>query len=273
LRIVLRPERIELMRSGRKLTARGYQRHVHDNVIIPCAPAVDETRPWNGAIKTLEMNLPSFAERKTEVNVVLSNHFMHYLLVPWLSKLSDEEEMVFAQHCFKEMYGSAADSWSVRTSPGPAGVATVASAVDTRLLDELRELLGRMGLDIRSIQPDLMEAYNSCRDILEGRNAWIALLEPGSLCLAVLQKGQLVWIRKLRIGDVWHEELPTLLEREAYLADAEAAMDEVFLWAPHLEGTEIPAAGRWKIRHLQATPKPQSGREGRRLRDLAGGQR
>lgn len=273
LRIALHPERIELHRSGRKLTLQGYQRHVDDKAIIPCAPGADAARPWNSALQTLETNLPSFVEPGTEVSVILSNHFMHYLLVPWLSKLSDEEEMVFARHCFKEMYGSAAESWSVRTSPGPAGVATVASAVDTRLLEELRALLGRMGLDIKSIQPDLMEAYNNCQDVLEGRDAWIALLEPGSLCLAVLRKGQLTWIRNLRIGDVWHEELPTLLEREAYLADAEAAMDDVFLWAPYLESTEIPAVERWKIWHLQAMPTLRRGRDDGRRNDLARGRR
>jgi hypothetical protein len=95
-----------------------------------------------------------------------------------------------------------------------------------------------------------MTAYNSCRHSLQGRSAWVALLEPGNLCLALLQKGQLVWIRKLRIGEAWDEELPALLEREQLLADSEETMNEVLLWAPHLEDRDIPAVGRWNIRHL-----------------------
>jgi hypothetical protein len=71
----------------------------------------------------------------------------------------------------------------------------------------------------------------------------------------VLSKGQLVWIRKLRIGDAWQEELSTLLEREAFLADAEVVTSELFLWAPHLEEMEMPELGRWSIRSLKPSLK------------------
>lgn len=251
LRIVLCPERVALLRSGRKLTLRGYKRDVLDSGIVACEPAAAGDKPWRGALNTLELALPSFTQRKMKVEVILSNHFVQYILVPWLDNLSDEEELAFAHHCFREVHGTAADSWSVRTSPGRAGAATIASAVDTALLEELRALLERMGLDIHSIQPHLMTACNSCRNSLEGRSAWVALLEPGNLCLARLQQGELVWIRKLRIGDAWDEELPALLEREQLLADAEDASNEVLLWAPQLETAYLTVAGRWQIRQLK----------------------
>lgn len=256
LRIVLSPERIALLHTGHELTLHGYKSHVHANGIVPCELDAASDKPWSSVLKTLEATLPSFIKRKMKVEVILSNHFVQYILVPWLDKVSDEEGLAFAHHCFHEVYGSAADSWSVRVSPDRAGVAAIASAVDTGLLDELHSLLERMGLGIKSIQPHLMTAYNSCRGSLEGCSAWIALLEPGNLCLAMLQKGQLVWIRKLRISEAWDEELPTILERERLLADAEGTMDEVLLWAPHLEDMDLTAMGRWKIRHLKPGLEP-----------------
>lgn len=256
LGIVLCPERIALLHTERKLTLRGYQSDVHAQRDIPCETAADAEMPWHNAVKTLEMTLPALIKCKMEVNVTLSNHFIRYLLVPWFDKMSDEEELVFAQHCFREMYGNASDSWSVRVSPGKPGVAALASAVDTSLLEELHGLLKGMSLDIMSIQPHLMVAFNGCRAKLKGRSAWVAFLEPGNLCLAALQKGQLVWIRKLRIGNAWQEELSAILEREAYLVDAEVAGDEVLLWAPHLADMDIPAKGRWKIQHLKPDIKP-----------------
>lgn len=256
LDIVLCPERIALLHSERKLTLRGYRNDIHAERNIQCETAADAEMPWHNAIKTLGVTLPSLVQRKMSVNVTLSNHFMRYLLVPWFDNMSDEDELVFARHCFREMYGSAADSWSVRISPGKPGVAALASAVDTSLLEELHGLLEGMSLDIKSIQPHLMVAFNGCRARLEGRSAWIAFLEPGNLCLAALQKGQLVWIRKLRIGDAWQEELSAILEREAYLVEAEVAGDDVLLWAPHLADMEIPAEGRWKIQHLKPDMKP-----------------
>ncbi len=269
LGVVLCPERIALLHTERKLTLRGYQSDVRAERNILCETAADAEMPWHNAVRTLGTTLPSLAQRKMAVNVTLSNHFMRYLLVPWFDNMSDEEELVFARHCFKERYGSAADAWSVRISPGKPGVAALASAVDSSLLEELHGLLEGMSLDIKSIQPHLMVAFNSCRTSLEGCSAWVALLEPGNLCLAALQKGQLVWIRQLRIGDAWQKELPAILEREAYLVDAEVAMDEVFLWAPHFAEMDIPAEGRWRMQYLKPDMKPGQEPEHSMLHTLA----
>jgi len=261
LSIVLAPERVSLLRAERRLTLRGYARSICDRKSVPCGIDGGGEMPWSGAIAALEAVLPSVAERSMEVNVILSNHFMQYVLVPWFDKLTDKEELALAQHCFAEMYGNDAESLSVRVSPGRAGVAALASAVDIRLLEELGGLLGRMELDLKSVQPHLMVAYNSCRDRLADCSAWVALMEPRGLCLAALQKGELAWIRKLRIGDDWHRELPAILERETYLVDAGAEMDEVLLWAPHLAEMNIPTGRRWKFQQLKPGEKSGSGPE------------
>jgi hypothetical protein len=218
--------------------------------------------PWSGALKTLTTALPFFARHNMKVTVILSNHFVHYLLVPWCDKLGGEkEEMAYARHCFGEVYGHAADAWELRLSPDKAGAPALASAVDNRLLDELRGLLATAGVNIKSIQPHLMAAHNICHANLQGRNAWLALLEPGNLCLAMLQQGQWTWMRKLHIGDVWHEELPAILEREECLAGAEAAVNDVLLWMPHLhekqkvESNKNLVGGRWQFEHLKASLK------------------
>lgn len=256
LDIALSPGRIEMLHVERKLTLRGYQSRVRTSETIPCEiPAAGEPA-WSGALRMLEMKLASSIKSKADVSVTLSNHFMHYMLVPWFDEMNDEEEMVFARHCFSDVYGSAADSWSVRISPGKAGDAALASAVDSRLLEELRGLFKKTGFTVKSIQPRLMAAFNSCQAGLRGRSAWVALLEPGNLCLAVLRQGKIVWIRKLRIGEAWQEELSTILEREAYLSDAEVVSNELFLWAPHLEDSEMPELGRWKIQNLDPSLEP-----------------
>jgi len=252
LRIVLGPERIALLHTSPALTPRGER----NKRIIPCEAPLDGEMPWHSAVRTLEVALPSIAKPKMHAKVTVANSFMRYLLVPWIDKMSDEEELSFAQHCFKETYGVTADSWTVRISPGRVGAPSLASAIDTGLLEKLRGIFGQMGVGIKSIQPHLMVAFNSCQVGLEDRSAWVALLEPGSVCLAVLQKGQLTWIRKLRIGTAWHEELATILDREACLADADGVADEVLLWAPHVEKLDFPASGRWKIQHLKPGLKP-----------------
>lgn len=260
--VVIYPEQLVLLNAVNKLTPRGLKRHVHAQANIPCEAGDDGDSLWSGAIRMLEKVLPLFAKRNMKVTVILSNHFVHYALIPWCDSLRGEkEEMAHARHCFETLYGGAVDGWELRLSPDKAGVPALASAVDKKLLEELRGVLGHAGVDIRSIQPHLMVAHNICHASLRGCSAWLALLEPGNLCLAMLQKGQLAWMRKMRIGKTWQEELPTILEREECLAGAEPAMNEVLLWAPHLhEKSEsgdniIPASLRWKFQHLKASQK------------------
>lgn len=261
-RIVVRPDRVVLARMKRELTRHGLKRHVQAIHDLPCAPATEEDLPWSGALRALEAALPEFSDRKSHATVVLSNHFMRYALIPWSDALKDaKEEMAYARHSFSGMYGQDSGTWELRVSPGRGCTAQMASAVDARLLGSLRESLGRFAVNLKSIQPHLMLACNACHASLRGRSSWFAVLEHGNLCLALLQKGRWSWVRSMRIGSNWHEELPLLLEREAFNANIETGINDVLLWAPeHGEIPQIPG-GRWKIQNLQPQRVPGIGAE------------
>lgn len=261
LTIELWPGQILLRRAGHRLTLRGKKLDVAGQEVIAVEAKGDV--PWAGALNALAQVLPRFIWRDMHATVILSNHFVQYAIVPWCGELTDEDEMVFAKHRFKEIYGDAAEVWDVRVSEGAAGCPRVASATDARMLEELRGLLVQMGVRTESIQPHLMLAFNSCRGSLRGRNAWFALLEPGNLCVALLQDGAINWIRKMRIAATWQDELPKLLERESCLAEGAAGISTVFLWAPDVDGGIIPPSGRWNIQHL----KPSSEDVGTLLSD------
>ncbi len=259
LRIFMRPERVALLRSERRLTLRGPSSIVRARTSMRCDRAGDAQKAWRGALAALETALPAFVGRDVHANIVLSDTFMHYTLIPWFDNLSDAEDVALAQHRFREMCGEAADTLNICVSPGPPGVPSLAGAVDAELIAELTRLMERMKIRIRSIQPHFMVACNSSAASLAGRSAWIALPEPNSLCLGALREGNLVWIRKFRVGDAWQEDFPAILEREAYLADADAQLDEVMLWAPHLSDDDLPHGGRWRISRL--SPDPACARE------------
>ncbi len=256
LTIILSPGCAALQSTEKKLTLRGMAHTLLDRAVAHSASEGEML--WMGALEALGSVLPRFAMRGMHASVILSNHFVQYILVPWCDDLSDDDEIAHAQHCFRELYGDIADGWEVRVSPNSIGAPALASAVDGRLLGELRGMLVGAGLSVKSIRPHLMAAFNCCRDSLQGRNAWFALLEPGNLCLATLQGGQLSWLRKVRIGNAWHEELSRHLERETYLANNGAATNDVLLWAPQHEARSIPALARWNIQQLK--PNPLRGR-------------
>ncbi len=255
--IVLRPDRVVLARMKRELTRHGWKRHVRTIQDVPCAPVTGDDLPWSGVLSVLEAALAEFAGRRSIGSVILSNHFMRYALIPWNDALNDEkEEIAYAQHLFGEMYGRDSVAWELRISSGRTGMPQLASAVDTRLLGALRDIFQRSEVNLNSIQPHLMQAYNACHPLLRERSAWLALIEQGNLCLALLHEGKWSWIRMMRIGSQWHKELPSLLNREAMVADIESSVDEVLLWAPEYREISIPSGGRWKIQHLQPPCMP-----------------
>ncbi len=249
LSIVVGSQQIAVLHTRRTLTLRGQHFDVLGREVV--SAGTEDGSGWHRTAIALESVLPRLAQPGVTATVILSNHFVNYALVPWRDNMSDADELAYARHCFKEQYDDASDAWDVRVSPGRAGMAALASAVDVTLLAELRGVLGKAGVRVQSIQPHLMVAFNNCHAGMEGRNAWFALLEPGNLCLCLLRNGQLTWMRKVRIGDPWQDEFSTILEREAYLAEAGLEADDVFLWAPQLEGKQSIARGRWNIMHLK----------------------
>lgn len=262
LRIVLTPNQVLLARIGRSVSWRGLERRVLEKKVISCADcaggqakggdAAGSAAQWGAAVQALESALAKQAGRRVFATVVLSNHFMRYALLPWSDVPGDEaEEIAYARHAFRQTYGDATENWDVRLSPGKVGMPQLASAVDPHLPDALRELFGRTGIELESIQPHLMAAYNTCQAILHRRNAWFALVEPGNLCLALLRQGRWESLRTMRLDGDGRVALPLILEREAILAESATATDDVFLWGPWLRNEQLPNSKRWKFWVLQ----------------------
>ncbi len=251
LRIAVCPEWVALLRIERRLTRRGLSRHLRDKDIRPGGDDGADAPLWSGALKTLEQALAAPGERKPVAAVTLSNHFVRYALVPWSELVNDEEEEIaLARHCFREVYGEAADQWELRLSADDSGAPRLASAVDVALLESLRGVFDQAGVALKSVQPHLMAVYNACRPQLGKRTGWLALVETGTLTLALLKEGRVVRLRTLRLGGDWREELTTALERESYLAETDSR--NVYLWAPGA----FHEHGSWRVQSLQTAARP-----------------
>lgn len=253
LQVELAPDQVNLVHSERRLTLRGMRTTVW-NEWLAAAAAGPEEAPWRGAVQALATALPARAggAARARARVILTNRLVRYVLVPWSDALGDAgEEAAFARHCFERVYGEAAVQWELRVSDARDGLPKLASAVDAALPGALREVFAAAGVRLDSIQPGLMAVCNDYRRRLRGRHAWLALLEPGNLVLALLDHGRWVRVRSMRIGPGWRVELAQVLEREAYLADPEAATRDVFLWASGLGDVKLPENDRWQF-HLLA---------------------
>jgi len=252
LRVVLYPDHLAMVRIEKEITRQGLRFRVKTRAVVSDVAVAAGEPLWGGSLKALGEALSSVAGRKAQGTVILSNRFMSYALVPWSVDLGGEgEEQAMARHCFRNAYGEVVEHWDIRLSPSKAGAPMLASAVDRRLPEALRAVLGLAGVALKSIQPHLMAAYNTCRGRIHGDCAWFGVVERGNLCLALLQRDCWSSLRTLRIGEDWQVELPQILEREAILADCAAPASEVYLWAPEFGADALPDHSRWQVLSLR----------------------
>lgn len=230
--------------------SRGWRRRVADQQRVACDSAVDEP-PWKRAISALQMLLPALASRPAKATVALSNRFVRYVLVPWNDQLTNlQEEAAFARHCFREVYGDAAQSWEVRVSPAAVGQPRIASAVDRELLSAVRELFTGSALRLWSIQPHLMAAYNRSRRKLHGGACLFLLAEERFYTCMALVRGSCRAVRSGMFDGPLSQHLPVILDRE-YLWSGMEERPKVFVYAPEQPSVRLAAATAWGRNSLQ----------------------
>ena len=163
-----------------------------------------------------------------ETTVILSNHFVRYLVLPWSAELlTSAEELEFARARFVQVYGEMARNWIIRIDKAPPGAGRLAAATDLALVEALTRILGAAGLRLASCQPALMAQFNGSRNRI-GVDAWLVSAEQGRLLIARTHRGQWHSVRARAIRGT-PVALCELLEQEQVLLSVGTLNDKVFL--------------------------------------------
>ncbi len=218
LRVELRPASVGLVRRGMVPRSR-----VLSTRAIPVEVGAGENRSesWRAAVDALTAALREPRGRAGRVEIVLSDHFVRYLLIPWSGGLvGDGERLGFARLAFRDLYGHVADTWDLCLDEQPAGQASFACAVDRALASSLRELVARAGGQLIALIPSLADCINRHRPALNAPEFCLAAAEPGRVSLAFHSRGGWQAVRSSRIDGPLSETLPTLLKQEIAVGDA-----------------------------------------------------
>lgn len=174
---------------GGALWGRGWSPRPARHVVVKCPPDADAPG-WRPALETLGGWVRELRVRRVPVRVLLSNHFVRYLVVPWATGLARRDERIgLARHLFRQNFGEAAAGWSIQLASAGYGQAALACAVEDELLAALRAQFAQSKLHFRSAQPLFALAFNRFRAQI-GDDACLAVLEPGRLCCAIVRQGQ-----------------------------------------------------------------------------------
>lgn len=233
VRIALSPRRAVAVRLGG-----GLRPKILDYKVVDCAGG-DAERPWMPALDALRgvLALPRIAGAIAAV--ILSDHFVHYLLVPWNPEVvTEQEEIAFAKAHFLRVYGAASQDWAIRLSDGNTAAQRVASAIEQPLLDALSAMLPKYHLRLCSIQPHLMTAFNAWGG-RQVRDGWLAIAEPGRLLLGLRRGGEWISLRSRPLNGA--ATVSEIIAQERRLLGLEASPERVFLHAA--DGVTLDTAG------------------------------
>jgi hypothetical protein len=165
---------------------------------------------------------------KGEATLILSSHFVRYVVLPWSGELITEaEELEFARTRFIQVFGQWARDWTIVMSPAPAGASRLCAAVDAALIGAATGALAASGLRLRSVQPALMAQFNEWRRRI-GADGWLAIAEQGRLLVAWIAGGQWRSVRARALNEA-AVSLAQVLEQEQLLLSAGGANNKVFL--------------------------------------------
>jgi len=198
---------------------------------------------WREAVQALQDDLGREPLRARGLDVVLSDHWVRYVALPWREGLNGAAEWAaYAAHAFGTTYGDVAGRWRVRVAAGLPGDARLAAAIDDELPAALAALAGEAGLPLGRIEPHFCRAFDRFRRVLPGAGAWFVTLEPGRLCAGRVAGGGCFEVVRARSGEHPADTLETVLRETALAAGDDAAAATVFVVAqdaPPVSGRSV----------------------------------
>lgn len=176
-----------------------------------------------------------------DITIVLSNHFVQYVLLPWRAEVSRPSELAaYAGILFDETFGNDAGGREILIGRERAGSARIAAGIESTLLHGLRSAVAASRLRLVSVQPYLSAVFHRMRRAVGSRDFMFVLAEPARSCVMVATGGRWRSLRSVATTALPHE-LAHLIEREAQLAGlADEGMPPVFVHAPGHDALKVP---------------------------------
>ena len=235
----LAPDRLTAVRLGRGLRPRP---------IRQCEVRLDadSTTPWRPCLAAFHDLVRDAKWQTASIDFVLSSHFVRYAVIPGDPHAQTaDERAALGVIVFRKTFGSLCKNWRITLSESPKGLSTLAAAIPSGLLEDLRASVGK-GSRIHSIRPDLMETFNRVGASLKDSLAIFALVESGRVTIAHVADG------------AWKSSTSRLVPLDdanafAHVLEEEAALcpfpENAAIWIRDLTGTTaIPADMTGRVR-------------------------
>jgi hypothetical protein len=214
-----------------------------------------ETLVWMQATTQLDKLLGTMQfKANTQLNITVASDFVRYLtLPPQQVHMSADEKLAYAAAAYREVYGAVADSWQIKLQDSPAHEVATSAAIDSKLLERLKQIALNRELKLASVQPYLMSAFNGLHSQLKHANGFLAIVETNRLLLISLQDGKCQNLRVSVRANDWQTGLVGLMTRESLLN--ESSDKTLTIYAPAQKNTALSsmtgtAMTGWQVKQI-----------------------
>ena len=185
------------------------------------------------AIKLLATMLAQEKPGFADANVVLSNHFVRYMVLPWSAEAVRRSRLASAgaapvSGCLRRCRPRMGDGRAV----AGAGRPVLACASPRVLIDGLKETLRAARLRLGSLSPYFVAAFNFCRPRLPQDGFWFGVVEPGRFSFGGVESGGWASIASRRVGTDGAPRLTQTLEQEVLGGDSATERGPAFIFSP-----------------------------------------
>jgi hypothetical protein len=181
--------------------------------VIDCTPD-DSARPWRNACAALAAFISDRMQRHMRLDVVVSDRLVRYQVLPWREGIvSRVEWRAYAQHSLEAVYGEASKGWRLRIDLVPPGRPSLACAIDSELVEVLRNLGADCGSRLTGVRPNFVTLFNQRRPAMRGSGFWFGVVENGNVSLGVMIEGSWRALRNEATADTWPVALAGMIRR------------------------------------------------------------
>ena len=182
---------------------------------------------------------------RRRVQCLLRDDLVRFRVVPWNERLHrPAARHALARQSFIDTFGEPARAWDVQIDAPRYGRASLACAIDARLLAGLVAELAARGLRSAGVQPALVQAVNEQRRRLPRQGAWLVLGHEAGLTLLLVQGSQPRHVKQLA-GTA--QVLDAVVQRESFALGLDAA-DAAPMPVLHLAQRQVNAPVHVRVR-------------------------
>lgn len=142
-------------------------------------------------------------------HVVLSHHWVNFLLQPWVSGLSRDDIHALATAAYLEQFGPEASDWVVRVDDAKPGHSALCAAISSGHLTQWQAMASRFNLKLRSLLPSVVAILNQHHASVAHGSIVFAICAGPRWQTVWLQEGQCRYVQTLVCA---HGEEATALE-------------------------------------------------------------